>query len=81
MVHKLNFFFQFNVKLFSETKWLSLSFFLSLDVCILCLLFLAYHVNICIVFFCRFIRIKNLPSVKNNNISICVLNSSVNLCT
>ena len=24
--------------------------FLSLDVCILCLLFLAYHVNICIVF-------------------------------
>ena len=50
MVHKLNFFFQFNIKLFSETKWLSLSFFLSLDVCILCLLFLAYHVNICIVF-------------------------------
>ena len=49
MVHKLNP-FQFNIKLFGETKWLSLSFFLSLDVCILCLLFLADHVNICIVF-------------------------------
>ena len=48
MLHKLNLLFQFNIILFSERKWLPVSFFLSLDVCILCLLFLAYHVNICI---------------------------------
>ena len=49
MVHKLNHFFQLILN-YSAKKLAVPFLFLSLDVCILCLLFLAYHVNICIVF-------------------------------
>ena len=53
MVHKLNSFFQFNIITIIEKQNGCHPFFsmcLSLDVCILCLLFLVYHVHICIVF-------------------------------
>ena len=46
----ISFHLSINIKLISKRKWLPLSLFHFLDICILCLLFLAYHVNISIVF-------------------------------